>query len=273
VIVIIGEVTRLAHSMSWFDSRPLFGTTILVTRSEQQSDELARPLQELGAEVLSQPAIAITPLHSFADLDQQIDSIAKYDYLVFSSRNGVCHFMQRFLDIVGDVRRLSSVQLAVVGTRTAEMLASYHLKADVQAPGMTAQSLGETLLPAAPGNRFLLIRASRGPDTLAEQLAQAGGEVQSVVAYRHDDVAMADDSIIRRLAAGEIQWVTVTSDAIARSLVRLFGDHLHQTKLVSLSTGITATLRSLGLEPAAQAKQPTMQSLIEAISSPSETGE
>ena len=269
VIVIIGEVTRLAHSMSWFDTRPLFGKTVLVTRAEQQADELAEPLRSLGAEVITQPAIRIEPLESFDQLDREIARLADYDYLVFSSRNGVQHFMQRFLEVVGDLRDLAWTKIAVVGPRTADMLATYHIRADVVAEGMSADSLAESLLEEAADNQFLLVRANRGPDTLAQHLQQAGGEVRSIVAYSHTDVSHPDDAILRRMAAGEIDSVTVTSDAIARSVVRLFGDALHQTRLVSLSPGVTQTLRSLGFTVAAEAAVPTMQSLVDAIATQS----
>ncbi len=271
VIVIIGEVTRLAHCMSWFDTRPLSGKTVLVTRSEQQADELAEPLRSLGAEVISQPAIEIEPLSSFEQLDREIARLSEYDYVVFSSRNGVQYFMQRFLDVVGDVRDLAWTKIAAVGPRTAEMLATYHIRADVVAKGMSADSLADSLLDEAPDNQFLLVRASRGPDTLAQHLTQAGGEVRSVVAYSHSDVPQPDETIMRRMASGDIQWVTVTSDAIARSVVRMFGQNLHQTRLVSLSPGVSRTLESLGFTVAAQAAQPTMQSLVEAIASQSQS--
>jgi uroporphyrinogen III methyltransferase/synthase len=267
VIVIIGEVTRLAHCMSWFDTRPLSGKTVLVTRSEQQADELAEPLRSLGAEVISQPAIEIEPLKSFDQLDREIARLSEYDYVVFSSRNGVQYFMQRFLEVVGDLRDLAWTKIAVVGPRTAEMLATYHIRADVVAKGMSADSLAESLLDEAPDNQFLLVRASRGPDTLAQHLKQAGGDVRSVVAYSHTDVSQPDEAIVRRMAAGDIQWVTVTSDAIARSVVRLFGENLRQTRLVSLSPGVSQTIHELGFTVAAQADQPTMQSLVEAIES------
>lgn len=267
VIVIIGPVTQLAASMSWFDRRPMFGQTVLVTRAEQQADELAEPLRSLGAEVLAQPAIQIQPLESFDLIDREIARLADYDYLVFSSRNGVHYFMERFLEVVGDLRDLAWTKIAVVGPRTAEKLASYHIRADVVAEAMSAQSLAESLLDEAQESRFLLVRASRGPDTLARQLEEAGGEVRSVVAYSHTDVQDCDETIAKRMAAGDIDWVTVTSDAIARCVVRLFGTNLHQTKLVSLSPGVTQTLQSLGFAAAAEATQPTMQSLVDAIAS------
>lgn len=265
VIVIIGEVAAAEHALSWFDNRPLFGVSVLVTRAAQQADELSAPLRQLGAEVFTQPAIEIAPLASTAELDREIDRIESYDYVTFSSRNGVQHFLDRWLQRRGDVRGLAAVKLAAVGARTADALADYHLRADVQGPELTAQSLAAELARSAAGKRFLLVRASRGPRTLEESLVAAGGEVQSVVAYQHRDVADADQTLLQRMAEGEIGWVTVTSDAIAQSLVRLFGDQLRRPRLVSLSAGVTRTLESLGYQPAAQAAEPTMQALVQAL--------
>jgi len=135
----------------------------------------------------------------------------------------------------------------------------------VQAPELTAQSLAATLAPTAAGKRFLLIRASRGPQTLQQLLSASGGQVHSLVAYQHRDVAAADESLVQRMAEGEITWVTVTSDAIARSVVRLFGEHLRRAQLASLSVGVTQTLEELGHRVTVQAAEPTMQALVEAM--------
>lgn len=268
VIVILGEVTGLAKTMSWFDTRPLFGQTVLVTRAAQQADELAQPLQRLGAQVWQQPVIHVGPLaepDELAELNRRLDQLDQFDIVTFSSRNGVEHFLDQLLARHGDIRALGAVRLAAVGARTAERLADYHLRADWVAPAMTAVSLADTIGPAAQGQRFLLVRASRGPQTLGDALRQQGGQIQSVVAYRHVDVQQADPAIASQLAAGQIDWVTVTSDAIARSLVRLFGDQLHRCSLASLSSGVTQTLAELGYRVAAQAAVPTMAALADAI--------
>ncbi|MGV3484626.1 MAG: uroporphyrinogen-III C-methyltransferase [Planctomycetaceae bacterium] len=265
VIVIIGEVTRLADTMAWFETRPLFGKTVLITRSEQQSSELSGPLSELGATIAEQPAIEIGPPESWREVDSLIQQIASYDYLVFSSRNGVESFFDRLLALGGDLRSLAPVKLAVVGKRTADKLAEYRLVPDIIPSEYTAAALAERLIPLAQGKRFASIRASRGPDNLAPLLQSAGGDVSHVVAYSHRDVAAADPSIVAAMSRGEIDWVTVTSAAIAKSLVRLFGDALGNTKLASLSPAITQLLAELGYRAAAEASEATMQSLVEAI--------
>ncbi len=265
VIVIIGEVTRLAETMSWFESRPLFGKTVLVTRSEQQAGELSRYFTELGATVIEQPAIEISDPEDWCLVDTLIEQVARFDYLVFSSRNGVYYFLNRLFSLGRDVRALASVKLAVVGKRTADALKEFHLNADMIPDDFSAAALAELLKPLAQGKRFALIRASRGADTLAAALLPLAAEVSQVIAYSHRDVANVDPEVLKKLQHGDIDCVTVTSAAIAESLHRLFGDALQNTKLASLSPAISKSLTELGLQVSVEASSPTMSSLVAAI--------
>lgn len=269
VVFIIGDVAAHGPVRSWFEQRPLFGQSVLVTRPCHQADELAQPLAELGADVVYQPAIEIKPLALTDTLDRSLDLLDRCDWLVFSSSNGVRSFFERLLDPnvrqARDVRALGRIKIAAIGPGTAEELSHYHLKADVVPEEFRAESLAQALAGGAAGKRFLLIRASRGREVLAEELAKAGGAVEQFVIYESLDVEAADPDIVARMAAGHIGWTTVTSSAIARSLVRLFGDSLRQTKLVSISPVTSATLRELGFEPAAEAKEYTMAGVADAI--------
>ena len=265
VIVIIGQVTRLAETMAWFESRALFGKTILVTRSEQQASELSGPLRELGANVLEQPAIEIDQPENWHAVDSLIDQLNSFDYLVFSSRNGVRYFLDRLMALGHDMRALAAVKLAVVGRKTADALLEYHLQADIIPADYNALSLADLLVPIAGGKRLAILRASRGPDSLTIALEQAGAIVTQVVSYSHRDVANADPLIYEKMQRGEIDWVTVTSAAIANSLTRLFGASLRTAKLASLSPAITHTLLELDHYVAAEATAATMPSLVDAI--------
>lgn len=265
VMVIVGAVAGLEPTIDWFTSRPLFGTKILLTRPSHQLEPLRRAFEELGAETLAQPAIEISPPDDWSPVDAALSRLAEFDWLIFSSANGVRFFLQRLLDQGGDLRRLGKVRLAAIGPGTADELAHWHLKADVVPDEFRAEGLAEALAADASGRRCLLIRASRGREVLAEQLTCAGAEVEQIVAYRSRDVAVADAEIARLLAAGHIDWTTVTSSAIARSLAAMFGDDLRRARLVSISPVTSATLRQLGFEPAAEAAQYTMAGVVEAV--------
>src|SRR5262245_43901870 len=269
VVFIIGETAAHGPAWSWFEKRRLFGQTILITRPRDQADDLARPLAELGANVLFQPAIEIKPLQITDTSDRLIDMLDRFDWLVFSSSNGVRHFFDRLLEPLvkppRDLRALGKIKIAAIGPGTAEELSRYHIHPDLVPEEYRAESLALALTGAAAGKRFLLVRASRGREVLADELTNAGAVVEQVVVYENIDVEQADAQIAANMADGEIDWTTVTSSAIARSLARLFGDALRKTKLVSISPVTSATLRELGYESAAEATEYTMLGVVAAI--------
>jgi len=265
VVVIIGPVAAQREALRWFESRPLFGQTVLVTRPAHQAEDLRGPLAEQGAEVLLQPAIDIGPPDDWSPVDEAIARLPEFDWIVFSSSNGVRAFLGRLEEAGRDLRALGGVKLAAIGPGTARELAAFRLRADLLPEEFRAESMAEALREHAAGGSFLLIRASRGREILAEEVAAAGGDVTQVVAYESTDVTQPDEEIAARMRAGEIDWVTVTSSAIARSLVGLFGDDLRETRLASISPITSGTLRELGFEPVAEAKQYTMPGVVEAI--------
>jgi uroporphyrinogen III methyltransferase / synthase len=265
VIFIIGEVAAAPESYSWFEKRQLFGQKILVTRPAHQAQSLAGPLAELGAEVLFQPAIEIGPPADWQPVDAALRRIKEFDWLVFSSSNGVRLLLERIFASGKDLRSLGSLQLAAIGPGTADELLRYYLHADLVPDEFRAESLAGSLAGNARGKRFLLARASRGREVLAEELAAAGGLVEQVVVYESRDVTTVDPHLADLMQAGKIDWVTVTSSAIAKSLVSLFGEGLKNAKLASISPITSGTLRELGFEPAAEAKEFTMEGVVEAI--------
>ncbi len=270
VIVVVGDVVDRRAMGSWFIERPLFGKRVLFTRPEEQGgavDAARTRLRDLGADVLTQPAIEIAEPDDWRPVDEALGRLNRFDWIVFSSANGVRAAMRRLWHLGGDARSLGSTKIAAIGPATAEALAAFQLRADLVPSEFRAEALAASLVAALPsgGRRCLLIRASRGREVLAETLRAAGAEVEQVVAYKSTDVALPDAEIAELMAAGRIEWVTVTSSAIARSLVALFGDSLARTRLASISPITTATLRELGCEPAAEAEHFTLNGVIDAI--------
>ena len=165
-----------------------------------------------------------------------------------------------------DLRALGHVKLAAIGPGTAEELAATTCAVDLVPDEFRAEALAAALNETlAPRSRLLLIRASRGREVLSEQLAAAGHHVNQVVAYSSCDVAAPAADVAEQLRAGRIDWVTVSSSAIARSLAQLFGDDLKTVRLASISPVTTSTLKELGLSPAAEAKSYTLPGLVDAI--------
>ena len=142
-IVIVGDVVAWDEKASWFTARPLWGCRVLVTRPAAQAAEARDLLEEFGAQVLVRPAIEIRPPLDWSPIDEAIARLAQYDWLVFSSANGVAHFLDRLEATGGDLRRLGSIQLAAIGPGTAEALARYRLRADLVPREYRAEALAE----------------------------------------------------------------------------------------------------------------------------------
>ena len=253
------------NSVPQIGSMPLTGQTVMVTRLGGEDDALTRLLRDFGAEVLAQPVIRISDPPDWQAVDNVLDRLDQFDWIVFSSANGVQYFIERLLNMGGDFGQLRRAKLAAIGPATSDALLRHRLLADVIPPQFRAESLADALVGQASGKRCLLVRASRGREVLAEQLTSAGAIVEQVVAYTSSDIDRPDPDIVAKLTAGKIDWITVTSSSIARSLVALFGDKLRQSKLASISPVTSTTLRELGYEPAAEAEQYTMPGLVQSI--------
>ncbi len=264
-IIIVGDVARRRDLENWFTTRPLFGRTVLVTRPEHQSQDLSNQLRRLGANVLSQPAIEISEIRDWSSVDDVIARLHEFDWIVFSSANGVQYFFNRLFALGHDARRLTNSQLAAIGPATVAALAEYQLRADVQPDTYRAEALAEALSPHARGKRIFLARASRGREVLAEMLASAGAIVEQAIVYESRDVTEANGEVAAALAAGKIDWTTATSSAIARSLVGLFGDALGKTRLAAISPLTADVLKELGHPPAVVADTYTADGLVDAI--------
>ena len=264
-LFVVGNVVDRMPDLSWFTSRPLFGSRVLVAGSPNTSDKLRDRLSELGADVMTQPAIRITDPPDWAPVDAALDGLDRYDWLVFSSVNGVEYLLRRLFGRGGDVRRLGHAKLAAVGPGTAERLARYHLQADLVPERFNAESLAQALAGEARGRRFLLARASRGRAVLADSLRAAGAAVDEIVVYSSLDVQDANPEVAGALSSAEIDWVVATSPATARSLDRLYGEALGHARLASISPLTSAALREAGYEPAVEALEHTVDGLVEAI--------
>ncbi len=265
VVAIIGEVARPRDIANWFTTRPLFGRTVLVTRPEHQADDLVSKLRGLGANVLSQPAIEISEPRDWSDVDAIVNRLTEFDWLAFSSGNGVHYFMRRLFALGQDARRLGRVRLAAIGPATVAALAEYRLRADLQPATYRAETFAEALAPHARGKRVFLARASRGREVLAEMLTAAGATVEQAVVYESHDVASPNADTRAALDAGRIDWTTVTSSAIASSIIRAFGPALRKTRLAAISPLTAGVLNEAGYPPAIVAETYTSDGIISAI--------
>ncbi len=263
-VFVVGSVVDRAPERSWFASRPLFGTRVLVPGSPASSRRLTHRLSDLGAEVVSSPVVRVTDAGDWTELDAALGEIATYDWIVFSSAHGADSFMRRLFRRGLDGRDLSGVKLVALGSAAQEALARRGARADL-VPGEYAPQALTRILHAGPARRFLLVRASTGRGALGDALAAVGAAVTHVVAHRSVAVDEPDPDVRAGLATGDIDWITVTSGAIARALVDLYGDVLGTAQLVSIGPVASKALRELGHEPTVEAAPHTTSALSDAI--------
>jgi uroporphyrinogen-III synthase len=246
--------------------RSLTGQTIVVTRAAEQADWLCKILHSMGARTIAHPVIRILPPESFLELDRVISQIDQFDWLVFVSTNSVRFFVERLLAMDGGREKLKGRKIAAIGKSTADQLKRLgDVEVDMVPPRSNSQSLGASLATAAANQKLLIARADRRTSTLTDILSESGIEYKELIAYRSCDVESVDPEVARRMAEREIDWVTITSGAIARSAIHVFGEELRKTKLVSISPETSAVLRERGFDPDAEAVTYDMNGIVEAI--------
>jgi uroporphyrinogen III methyltransferase/synthase len=269
-LVIVGSVVSLRDNLNWFERRPLFGKCVLVTRPRPQAGDMVRQLENLGAMPLLLPAVEIGPPVDWAPVDAALERLAEYDWLVFTSGNGVRSFLGRLFQVGRDLRRLGHLRFAAIGPSTALTLREYHLHADVVPERYCSEGLVEVLRDRVAGGRVLLARADRGRELLREELRHVA-EVDQVAVYAQVDSVEHDPAILDRLRRGEVDYVSLTSSNIARSVIRLFDAESRgrvqrgEISLVSISPETSKAVRAEGLPVAAEAAEYTVAGVITAM--------
>lgn len=270
-LFILGEVVTLRDALRWYEDLPLFGTRVLVTRPAGEFESSARSIEVLGGEAIRAPAVAIEPITDWSSVDAAIARIKTFDWVVFTSSNGVRSFLDRLARLGLDVRALGSARLAAIGPTTESALADYRLKADLVPSEYRSEALADELAAQVEGRHVLLARADRGRDVLREQLASGGrATVEQIAVYRNVDAPAWDESVARRLAEGSVDWITLTSSAIARRTLELLPPEARarigtDLRIATISPVTTEAVRALGFPVSAEARDYTWRGLIEAM--------
>jgi uroporphyrinogen III methyltransferase / synthase len=271
-IIVIGQVVTLRDSLKWFEKRPLLGKRIVVTRARAQASELIEQLTTLGAECLQYPTIKVVPPESWTPLDLAISALPDYNWLIFTSVNGVQSFFDRLFTLGLDTRSLGHLRTAAIGPATAERLRRFGLNTDILPKTYQAESVAEAFAAVdIRGEKILLPRAKEARAVLPEALRGMGALVDEIVVYQTIE-ATAEKRILREeLQAGTVDMVTFTSSSTVRNFRSLLppepqGMDLMKGVRVACIGPITAdTARSLGFEPDITAAQYTIAGLCQAL--------
>ena len=277
-VTVIGEVAKLREELNWFERRPLFGKRIVVTRSLEQSgpakggtSDLACQLAELGADVLEIPTISIKPPKKIGPLREAIDGIGLYDWLVFTSPNGVEAFFREFFAKYKDLRSIGAVKIAAIGSVTANKLMELHLEVDLQPNEFTSEALlAEFKKSISCENlKFLLPRADLADDQLARGLSALGAIVDDVDAYQTAPETEERMGHRGRLLAEGADFITFTSSSTVANFCDLVDVHallkrFPQLRLVSIGPQTSRALQARGLTATAEASVHTIPGLVDA---------
>ena len=265
--IVVGEVVRLREKLDWYERLPLFGRRIVVTRAREQADALASRMEALGASVIELPTIEMQRPADPGPLDRAIASLPSYDWLIFTSANGVKYFMERLDGSAFDLRSLRA-KICAIGPATRAAVNALHLKVDL----MGTEYVAEGLLAAfaahdLTGKRVLLPRAAVARDLVPAEIAKRGAHVDVVEAYRTvmpaNTAARARDIFA---APHRPEIVTFTSSSTVKNFVTAAGANvLAGVKVASIGPITSATARELGLGVDAEAREFTIDGLVEAV--------
>jgi uroporphyrinogen III methyltransferase / synthase len=271
-IIVVGQVVRLRDQLNWYETRPLFGKRILVTRAREQAGELSTLLADYGAEPVEYPVIQIVPPESWRELDEALAELSRYDWLVFTSVNGIRPFMERLKHKGQDARALSGLRIGCIGPRTGEELARYGLSADLIPAQFQAEGLIATMTEAGvSGRRILIARAAVAREILPDQLRAAGAEVHVVTVYRTIRPLGEVQRLKDQLAARDLHVMTFASSSTVRNFCALFENRDEMRMLtadvaVACIGPVTAhTAEEEGLPVTIMAKDNTIPALVDAI--------
>ena len=269
-VFIVGNVVNLRSTIQWFDNKPLFGKNILITRARSQASKLTAALEELGANCIEAPAIKIAPPDdNFASLDSSIAKIGEYDWIIFTSTNGVEKFFARLNEKNLDARALSCAKIAAIGTATADKLKNYGIIADKIPTMFKAEGILEVLQnDITKGTKVLIPRAQKAREALPEGLRKMGAAVDVAETYCTKMADTNKDTIKDLLKNNKIDMVTFTSSSTVKNLLKLIDNEktlLHNVKKAAIGPVTAKTCRNSGLDVDIEADVYTIDGLVDKI--------
>lgn len=265
-VAVIGSVVDERRSINWFETRPLFGKKIVVTRTREQAGELSRALAELGADVIELPTIRIEPPQDRREFAEMVTHAHEYDWLVFTSPNGVERFFDAFFATYEDARCLGNPRIAAIGTGTANKIREYRIGVDLIPERFVAEGLIEAFQKQSVENLTMLwIKAEESREVVGDGLAKLGAIVDECVAYRTVPETEDPTGARARLAEEGADLITFTSGSTVEHFFALGIDWPEDCAAASIGPVTSKALRDHGQIPAVEAKPHDIPGLVQAI--------
>ena len=271
-VMVIGEVVKLRSKLNWFENLSLFGRRIVVTRTREQAGGLSRQLSERGAEVLEIPTIRIVPPRSEEALTEALSGLNAYDWLVFTSPNGVTSFFDYFFRKFRDLRDIGGVRIAAVGPATAAKLRDLHLQVDLMPEEYVATKISDALsrYQSIQNLRLLLLQAEVANAELPRLLEDKGAIVDSIACYQTVPETEDLTGAAAKLLEEGTDWITFTSSSTVANFHARFDlpgllKKFPQIKTASIGPETSKALAALGLKPTVEAGAHTIDGLTQAL--------
>ena len=264
-VCVIGSVVLERDKLNWFENRPLFGKRIVVTRTRQQAGGLSKQLADLGANVIEIPTIRIEPPEDLKAFAQLVMDSHTYDWLVFTSPNGVDKFFEIFYKLYSDARSIGGVKIAAIGPGTAERIKQYHLAVDLLPQKFVAEGLVEAFKEQEIENQTVLwVKAEQTREILANELTGMRAIVDEAIAYRTVPESGNHEAIVRFKEEGA-DVITFTSSSTVEHFLDLGLTLPEGIKIASIGPITSDTLMKRGLKIDIEAKEHSIPGLVRAI--------
>ncbi|OKY75139.1 MAG: uroporphyrinogen-III C-methyltransferase [Desulfobulbaceae bacterium DB1] len=273
-LTIVGDVVNLRDTINWYEVRPLFGKRIIVTRTREQASELVSLLEENGANCLEFPTISICPPDSWDALDEALQQLGRFQWLVFTSINAIHAFFGRLYEKGMDTRALASCKIAAVGKVTDDCLRTYGLISDLLPEDFTGEGLAEAFeRQGVAGNEILIPRALKAREVLPERLERAGARVTIVPVYQNKRPEGIHEKLRAKLENKDADIVTFTSSSTVTNFIHMLGvkdqDELQRImggiKIAAIGPVTAKTVEANGLKVDIQPETYTIPDLVDAI--------
>ena len=270
-IIVVGDVVTLRQSLKWFEKRPLLGKRIVVTRARQQASDLVKRLEYLGAECLEYPTIEIRAPKDPQPLKQAVTDLSTYDWIVFTSVNGVSYFFEQLFVSGNDVRVLGHLKTAAIGPATAARLLEFGLTSDIVPETYRAESVIKAFKKEnLKGKKILLPRAKEARPILPQELTKMGAAVNEIPAYETLKAAENMDALIQQLRDKRVDMITFTSSSTVSNFKALlpvadFKALIQDVTVASIGPITSDTAKELGFQVHISAESYTIPGLVDAI--------
>lgn len=266
-VAVFGDVVTLRDSLNWFETRPLFGKRVVVTRTRKQAGALSAGLRALGADVMELPTIRIEPPTDRMEFGQLVQDAHQYDWLVFTSPNGVDAFFDMFFKIYSDVREIGGLRIAAIGPATAARVREFRLKVDLQPEEFVAEGVIAAFKKdsSVENLRILLARAEKARDVLPQELTKLGAIVDEAVAYRTVPETEDQSGARARFEKEGADLITFTSSSTVENFLALKLPFPPEMRTASIGPITSKTMRDHGLRVDVEAEQYDIPGLLAAI--------